>query len=274
MLLLHLAGCLLLVAERHAPIAELDAVELAISYSDVCATFSDGSLRCSDAYYADDVVPPVHALSGSGGFCGIGADDSLQCWNTSDTPPLGRYRDVAMGGPCALTTDGEAVCWGISDAETPGRDGFVAIGANGSQGCAIDDDGELTCWYYDGADLVDDAPAGTFADVTVNYDGACALRDDGGLRCWGRSTDADDPPSGDWETLTSSSFSYGAVSTSGELGFWGDDVTVLARNAPAGAWRALAMSDDLACGIDTAQKLACWGDDPPELDRLEVVAAP
>lgn len=265
MVLLHLASCLLLVAARHERQEDVDAIEIAVSGDEACASFSDDSIRCTDGLADERTEPGLHRLSGGadgiGGFCAIDADDSLVCWDSYETPPNGRFRDVAPGGPCALSMDGDIVCWGIADPDsTPSDADFTALAATIDKGCAVRPDERASCWASVDLGLAQ-VPRDPLTAVALTSNTACGLTEDHDVECWGY--DAPEVNTA-FQTVAASSGTFGGVTTDGAVRFWGENAGTMATNVPGGTWRALAFDDEVACGIRDDGTVACWGDRPPD----------
>jgi hypothetical protein len=236
-------------------------------------------------------------------------DDTLECWGDTftenctesiwdGTEPAGTFLDVGVEWveACALATDGSIECFGRTQADadcrgllyldTPGGTGHTHLTVGTFSACAITGAGALACW----GDIEDDygpAPAGTFIDVSCNYDGCCAINASGGIECWGddfygQVTDA--PVATDFVRLSDAGFEAEhmcAMDATGNVECWGYDNDNQVSGLPASLFDQINHNSWFTCGITTDSHVECWGndlatgavDDAPTVDTC-VPAAP
>lgn len=176
----------------------------------------DGRIQCWGGQLPSPPEGAFVKISGSGYWCGIKLDGTLECWgnqgNAGNTaPPPGTFVDVVAGSGfgCGLRGDGQVICWGPNadvwnsePALTPQPPGpFVQIAAHAAWICGIRTDGTLACW---GELFGYIPPSGRFVQVVVggtSRDGPdvgsaffCAMREDGIVVCWGEDNSGESSP--------------------------------------------------------------------------------
>lgn len=241
-------------------VGEGDVVAVGVGYTDACAVYENGGLRCSG--YGDGPKGEFVDIDGGlGGYCGIEVDDTLVCPDDDDAPGSAVQVDVGSSTSCAVTPSGELRCWGSNYegvADPPSGNDWVKVDLGRSNACALDESGRVECWgdeFYD-IHLVPDA---TFIDIAVSGDQACGVTEDTHVVCWGwYLSDIVPPTSGRYSTIVAGDDHYCAIKTDDGVRCWGDDDYQQA-SPPSGGFTRLNAESDGTCGI-TAGMVKCWGD--------------
>lgn len=232
------------------------------------------------------------AAAGSDVFCGIRADDTLDCWGRSGLSvasyPKGAFFGISASrrAACGLRADQTMACWGrwYSDVAHDSRviaaiGTFTKVDLAEEQACAIRTDGSITCFggFDGGASPAGVSPIdGTFIDVAAIHDdyGGCGIRTEGSIACWGDDTWGQaDPPEGTFTDIAAGRMTLCAIETAGKLECWGRGLYGAAE-PPDGRYTALAIGGDTGCAIGADDdRLACWGADlgqPPSVAAAAV----
>jgi alpha-tubulin suppressor-like RCC1 family protein len=177
------------------PIANVDAIQIAMSEQHACAVTRANGVACWGT-----MVPGLP-------FDGKADEARAHAFELSDVIRV-------VGGDwhtCALRRDGTVWCWGANDAgqlgdnttenrakptRVPGLEGVTALDARWTRTCAIAR-GTPYCWGVENPQShVDGAPepskpermatVGDAIDVAVGTSFGCALRASGETACWGK----------------------------------------------------------------------------------------
>ena len=104
---------------------------------------------------------------------------------------------------------------------------------------------------------------GAFALPRDNY--ACGVRADGTVACWGGGDDTEEPPGGEFISVSAGSTHNCGVGTDGSVACWGDGYGVLplavSERPPDGDFISISVGNTHSCGVRTDASVACWGSD-------------
>jgi alpha-tubulin suppressor-like RCC1 family protein len=123
-----------------------DIVDLALSYTGVCALSSLGTVKCWGPYTADGVTQltnfdPIEVLglsgikkiaAGSSHYCAVTSAKTVKCWGNNDYGQLGNGSKISSLSPVNVQ--------GLTNVES------IIVG--GARSCAKLTDGSLKCWGY------------------------------------------------------------------------------------------------------------------------------
>jgi hypothetical protein len=175
--------------------------------------------------------------------CGLLVDGSPVCWlpdgggSGSSGPweaPPGPFVDIAVTtvADCGLHIDGTPECWGNPHyifhsgwLDLP-LGPFVQISGNVSSVCGVRVDGAVQCWGENNNDEVDEAPPGTYNQVSGGDAGSfCAVATDGSVVCWGDCRWGEcEPPKGTFVEVAVGWTHACALTVDGDAVCWGTDL--------------------------------------------------
>ena len=147
---------------------------------------------------------------------------------------------------------------GASACPLGGCDEKTVVGTNGA--CYLSEDGEVQCWGLN-TELINDAPAGVWVDIDLEFESACAIDSFGHPFCWGPNA-ATGYPTASLESIVVTQYAAcGIRRDDGLIECWGgDDFGVLSGANTTDAFAELATTQGSVCGIHLSDgSLECWG---------------
>jgi alpha-tubulin suppressor-like RCC1 family protein len=216
------------------------------------------------------------------GYCGIGSDRSIQCWEretnilVQEIPTGNNFKQVTLGGgghACALDDNNRVTCWGRDNysqvTDTPTDNDFISISSGYSHNCAIKSDLSMTCWgdeIWEGATGLQN---GSYSQVAGGLIHTCALNQEGKIRCRGEDGDTgrvkDAPKNVDFVQIGDGMLYSCALHRNGSIECWGGLYVgefIEAVYPPQGNnFVQLSVGDLHSCAIDIDGKIHCWGED-------------
>ncbi len=168
----------------------------------------------------------------------------------------GRGKAVGVGAVLAVLL-GLAISVPQASAAAPG----VKMDSGANFDCAIKSDGTLSCFGPDNSKGQQNAPAGTYTDVSAGDQHACAVKTDGSLACWGNSLFGalSAPTAGTYKQVAAGSAFSCALSTTGEISCWGYNDANRATPPAVGTYTQIAAGTRHGCALTTAGVAVCWG---------------
>jgi hypothetical protein len=176
--------------------------------------------------------------------------------------PERRTTDIVCGAKhaCVLYSDGSTRCWGKFSADVPlpeMKGPFSQIGAGFSM-CGLERAGTMSCWGYRGRQ---EAPTGTFKELSVSGARVCGLRDGGGAACRYLADPPfdDPPPPAPLQLVRAGGNGPCGLLASNRFPICWVDATLTPPEEPL---QALAVGLTSACGLRDDGTIVCWGSDP------------
>ncbi len=149
----------------------------------------------------------------------------------------------------------------ISVPQASGAAPGVKMDSGGNFDCAIKSDGTLACFGALNGRGQQNAPAGTYTDVSAGDEHACAVKTDGSLACWGNSLHGalSAPTAGTYKQVALGSAFSCALSTAGQISCWGYNDANRATPPAAGTYTQISAGLRHGCALTTASLPVCWG---------------
>jgi len=139
----------------------------------------------------------------------------------------------------------------------------AASGANHT--CAVQMDGEYQCWGSDSAGQLAQAPDASLWQIESGDGFSCGIVfADTSISCWGdQSQDQHLPPLGTFVNLGVGKSHACAVTSTGEINFWGSAIQWSEPVPDHGSMIDVTAGTDYCCSMNEEGYLDCWGDNPP-----------
>ena len=143
--------------------------------------------------------------------------------------------------------------------------------------CGLDEDGAVHCWGWQFAHPAQaNAPAGSFASISVGSFANCALDAHSALTCWG----IDDgglfaPPKGTFIQTDGGDGFNCALKSDGTIDCWGGLNSRGQLDAPAtGTFALVSAGSGHACALKSDGTVACWGGTDTAGQTIDAARAP
>ncbi|MCP4868524.1 MAG: hypothetical protein GY898_07375 [Proteobacteria bacterium] len=131
--------------------------------------------------------------------------------------------------------------------------------------CSVQMDGQYTCWGSDSSGQIAQAPDVSLWQIESGDNFSCGIVfADTGLLCWGdQSWDQHLPPLGTYVALGVGATHACAVTSTGELNFWGSAIHWSDPVPDHGSMIDVTAGTDYCCGMNAEGYIDCWGDTAP-----------